>query len=64
MKRMFAASAVLLALTAFASAAEKQQPKIIWHGQSFFEVISGAGTASSSIRTPLRHTAASKWTAI
>jgi L-ascorbate metabolism protein UlaG (beta-lactamase superfamily) len=44
MKRMFAAAAVLLTLAAFVPAAEKQQPKIIWHGQSFFEVISGAGT--------------------
>src|SRR5438309_8023289 len=44
MKPTFAALAVLLAAAAAAPAADKQQPKIIWHGQSFFEVISGAGT--------------------
>jgi L-ascorbate metabolism protein UlaG (beta-lactamase superfamily) len=44
MKRTFAAFAVLLAVATYASAEEKQQPKIIWHGQSFFEVISSAGT--------------------
>jgi L-ascorbate metabolism protein UlaG (beta-lactamase superfamily) len=44
MKRTFAAFALLLIVAAFGSAEEKQQPKIIWHGQSFFEVISGAGT--------------------
>ena len=44
MKRTFAAVAVLLAAAAAPSAADKQQPRIIWHGQSFFEIISGAGT--------------------
>jgi opacity protein-like surface antigen len=44
MKRTFAAFAVLFAVAACVSAADKQQPKIIWHGQSFFEVISSAGT--------------------
>ena len=44
MKRIFAAVAVLLAVAVVGSAAEKKQTKIIWHGQSFFEVISSAGT--------------------
>ena len=44
MKRTLAALAVLLTAAALAPAEEKEQPKIIWHGQSFFEVISGAGT--------------------
>ncbi len=43
MKRI-SAVAVLLIFAVIGSAAEKEQPKIIWHGQSFFEVISSAGT--------------------
>src|ERR1700730_9856407 len=44
MNRMIAALAVLLAAAAAASADDPQPVKIICHGQSFFEVISGAGT--------------------
>jgi len=44
MKRSLAALAVLLAAALSAPAEEKAQPKIIWHGQSFFEIVSSAGT--------------------
>ena len=44
MTRTLAALAVLLAAAPAATAEEKAQPQIIWHGQSFFEVVSGAGT--------------------
>ncbi len=44
MKRMFAALALLLAAALAAHAEEKPQIKIIWHGQSFFEIVSTAGT--------------------
>jgi L-ascorbate metabolism protein UlaG (beta-lactamase superfamily) len=44
MNRTFAALAVLLAASVSASADDKPPVKIIWHGQSFFEVISSKGT--------------------
>ncbi|HVS37212.1 MAG TPA: MBL fold metallo-hydrolase [Gemmataceae bacterium] len=40
----FAALAVLLATAAAAVADDKPPVKIIWHGQSFFEVVSSQGT--------------------
>ena len=44
MNRSFAALAVLLAAAAAAPAEDKPPVKIIWHGQSFFEVVSSQGT--------------------
>ncbi len=44
MNRTFAALAVLLAAAAVASADDKPPVKIIWHGQSFFEIVSSEGT--------------------
>jgi len=44
MKRTFAALAILLATAVAAHGDDKQQPEIVWHGQSFFEIVSGAGT--------------------
>jgi L-ascorbate metabolism protein UlaG (beta-lactamase superfamily) len=44
MNRLFAALAVLLAAAAVAPADDKPPVKIVWHGQSFFEVISSEGT--------------------
>ena len=43
MKRTLAA-AVLLAVAAAAPAEDKQPVKIIWHGQSFFEIVSSKGS--------------------
>ncbi len=44
MNRMFAALAVLLAAGAAAQADDKPPVRIIWHAQSFFEIISNQGT--------------------
>ena len=44
MKRLLTALAALLLLTLAAPAAEGKKVTIRWHGHSFFEIVSGAGT--------------------
>jgi L-ascorbate metabolism protein UlaG (beta-lactamase superfamily) len=44
MKRLLSALAALLLLAAAAPAAEGKKVTIRWHGQSFFEIVSSAGT--------------------
>lgn len=44
MKRILSALAALLLLAAAAPAAEGKKVTIRWHGQSFFEIVSSAGT--------------------
>jgi L-ascorbate metabolism protein UlaG (beta-lactamase superfamily) len=44
MKRLLSALAALLLLAAAAPAAEGKKITIRWHGQSFFEIVSSAGT--------------------
>ena len=45
MNRMFAALAVLLAFAVIGRPQRRNSRKIIWHGQSFFEVISSRARA-------------------
>jgi L-ascorbate metabolism protein UlaG (beta-lactamase superfamily) len=43
MRRALTALAAVLTIAAAAGAADKQQPTITWHGQSFFELVTGDG---------------------
>jgi L-ascorbate metabolism protein UlaG (beta-lactamase superfamily) len=44
MRRALTALTAVLTLAAAAGAADKQQPTITWHGQSYFELVTGDGT--------------------